>query len=98
LIQNYFCGISKAGNSNLQITSLRSDFCVYSGLDQIISCCALAKPKPNVFIEEIPYILLIATPVEVVVLATFFPSAQKNSLTEADLEGEISLLPSKILT
>jgi len=45
-----------------------SDFAVYEELDQVISCVALATPRPGVFIDEIEYLLVIATALQVVLL------------------------------
>ena len=48
------------------------DFNVYDGLDQIIVSVALVKPKADVFVENIRYLLVLTTPVEVVVLGVSF--------------------------
>lgn len=43
----------------------------YSGEEQAICAVGLAKTKPGVFVEAIQYLVVLATPVEVSVLAQF---------------------------
>ncbi len=64
----------------------RNDFCVYDGLDQIIISVGVVTPKPGVFIDDIKQLLVIATPVEVIILAISF--------TGGNINGEIGLIPS----
>eukprot|EP00698_Gefionella_okellyi_P004934 TRINITY_DN14557_c0_g1_i1.p1 TRINITY_DN14557_c0_g1~~TRINITY_DN14557_c0_g1_i1.p1 ORF type:complete len:1315 (+),score=335.24 TRINITY_DN14557_c0_g1_i1:93-4037(+) len=49
-----------------------ADFCMYDGLDQIIVSAGLVRCKPNVFVEEIQHVLILATPVEIVMLGVQF--------------------------
>ncbi|KAL6064256.1 Nucleoporin 155 [Balamuthia mandrillaris] len=65
-----------------------SDFCVYDGLDQIIVSVGLVTPKANVFVDEIKYLLVLATPVEIVILAVCFDG---NTIF-----GELSLHPTQL--
>ena len=62
-----------------------TDFCVYDGLDQIIIGVGMVTPRPGVFVEEIKYLLVVATAVEVVLIAVTLSNG---------LEGEVSLIPS----
>ena len=39
----------------------------YSGEDQAICAVGLAKSKPGVFVEAIQYLLILATPVQVLI-------------------------------
>lgn len=46
----------------------------YSGEDQAICAVGLAKSKPGVFVEAIQYLLILATPVQVLIdLSYCFP-------------------------
>jgi len=65
-----------------------SDFSVYDGLDQIIVSVALVSPKEDIFVEDIKYLLVISTPVEIVLLAVCF---ENNSVF-----GELSLHPTQL--
>ena len=44
------------------------DFYMYDGLDQLIVSVGLARPKPGVFGKDTPFVLVISTPVEIVLL------------------------------
>jgi len=57
----------------------------FDQLTQIIVSVGLVKPKPDVFVEEVEYILVIATPVECIILAVVF-----------DENNELSLLPTQL--
>ena len=57
-----------------------SDFVSYDELDQIIVSVTLVPPRPGVFIQEIPYVMAIATPIEIVLLGIFL-SGSKSSGT-----------------
>lgn len=50
----------------------------YCGEEQAICAVGLAKSKPGVFVEAIQYLLILATPVEVVTVSYLFlyPSSQ----------------------
>lgn len=58
---------------------IRNEFNVYDGLNQVIISVAIAPVKPNVFLPEIRYVLVVCTPVEVVLLAlTLSPTSELN--------------------
>lgn len=46
-----------------------SNFLQYDGLSEVIVSVVLAIPKPGIFTELVKYVLVVATPVEVVILA-----------------------------
>lgn len=64
------------------------DFYAYDGLDQIIVAVALVRPKSNVFIDDVRYLIAVATPVEVTLLGVAFSG---NGTA-----GELSLIPTNI--
>lgn len=49
-----------------------SDFLLYDELSQIILSVALMRPRRGVFVAAIPYVLVVATPVEVLLFAIKF--------------------------
>lgn len=49
-----------------------SDFNEYDELDQVIVSAGLVKPKPGIFKDFVKYLLVLATPVEVVLVAVAF--------------------------
>ena len=59
----------------------RRDFIGYDGLDQIIITAALVPPKADVFVDDIKYLLVLATPVNIVVLAMKFAGKDMEELT-----------------
>jgi nuclear pore complex protein Nup155 len=61
---------------------------VWDGLDQIIVSVGLVRPKPNVFVASVRYLLVLTTPVEVVVLAVSFAGD--------DVDGEMILQPTAL--
>jgi nuclear pore complex protein Nup155 len=58
-----------------------TDFCEYDELDQVIVSAGLVKPKPNIFKDYVKYLLILATPVEVFLVAVTF----NNNQTEINL-------------
>lgn len=52
----------------------------YTGEEQVICAVGLAKSKPGIFVEAIQYLLILATPVEVVALTFFFPPPSDSEL------------------
>eukprot|EP01038_Epipyxis_sp_PR26KG_P007824 gene7824-10628_t len=48
---------------------LPEEFDLYDGLSEVIVSVALATPKVGVFMDTVKYVLVVATPVEVVVIA-----------------------------
>ncbi|KAK4538539.1 hypothetical protein CDCA_CDCA18G4564 [Cyanidium caldarium] len=59
------------------------DFCVYDELDQIITAVGLAAPRPDVFIDEVEYVLVVATATEVVLLGVMLSPATAAAATAA---------------
>lgn len=51
---------------------------VFDGMSEVIVSVALSAPKPGVFLDAVKYILVVASPVEVVLLAVTCDSACKN--------------------
>ncbi|KAL0487544.1 nucleoporin Nup155 [Acrasis kona] len=49
-----------------------SDFNLYDELDQVINCAGLVVPKPGVFKEYVKYLLVLATPAELILVAVTF--------------------------
>lgn len=54
------------------ITGTSGEFYMYDRLNQIIVSVALVKPKPNVFTNDIVYLLVVATTVEVIIFGIKF--------------------------
>ncbi|KAJ3128459.1 hypothetical protein HK098_004354 [Nowakowskiella sp. JEL0407] len=55
-----------------------SDFLIWNEQDQIINCVALVKPVPGVFMEEVEYLLVIATTLEVILLGVTLEVKSSN--------------------
>lgn len=56
-------------------------YTLYNGLSDVIVSVALATPKAGIFTDIVKYVLVVATTVEVVLLAvTFRPSSDRNYL------------------
>jgi Nup133 N terminal like/Non-repetitive/WGA-negative nucleoporin C-terminal len=64
------------------------DFYAYDAFDQIIVAVALVKPRPNVFIDDVRYLIAVATSVEVTLLGVTFSGNGPA--------GEVSLIPTNI--
>ncbi|KAJ1921195.1 hypothetical protein H4219_000794 [Mycoemilia scoparia] len=62
-----------------------NDFYSFEDQEQVIVSVALAKPKPGVFVDDIQYVMAVATPLEVLLLGV---SVEKNLTTAA---GDITL-------
>lgn len=60
-----------------------SDFYEYDELDQVILTVGLVPPKPGIFKEDVKFLLIVATTIEIVFIAVTFSNS------------EINLLPSK---
>ena len=56
-----------------------TSYYAYTDLQQLIITVALLTPKPGIFAPNIPFLLLLATPVEVHLLAVTFASASFTS-------------------
>ncbi|KAF5750111.1 nuclear pore complex protein [Tripterygium wilfordii] len=61
----------------------------YSGEEQAICAVGLAKSKPGVFIEAIQYLLILATPVELILVGV----CCSGGVDGTDPYGEVSLQP-----
>lgn len=68
-------------SKNTQQKDSKANFLAYTDLDQVILSVGLVKPKEDVFVDTVKYILVIATTVEIIILAVVFE------------EDKISLLP-----
>ncbi|EFC50324.1 nucleoporin 155 [Naegleria gruberi] len=56
-----------------------SDFNEYDELDQIIISAGIVKPKPNIFKDYVKYLLVLATPIEIVLVALAFNNNDVSS-------------------
>mmetsp|Transcript_15485 Transcript_15485/g.31331 ORF Transcript_15485/g.31331 Transcript_15485/m.31331 type:complete len:1333 (-) Transcript_15485:789-4787(-) len=61
------------------------DLYPFEGADQIIVSVGLFKPRPGVFVEDVRYILLVSTPVEVLLLGVCFAA-----------DGALTLVPTEM--
>ncbi|XP_065120565.1 nuclear pore complex protein Nup155 isoform X1 [Paramisgurnus dabryanus] len=68
-----------------------SDVAYFDGLSETILSVGLVKPKPGIFQPHIHYLLVLATPVDVVILGLSFPKAQ-TGLNDS-MSGAMQLLP-----
>ncbi|KAJ1547412.1 hypothetical protein HK096_003056, partial [Nowakowskiella sp. JEL0078] len=59
-------------NDRYSLLLISNDFMVWDDQDQIINCVALVKPVPGVFLEQIEYLLIVATALEVYLLGVAF--------------------------
>jgi len=66
--------------SPLITTVIRSDFYVFDQLDQIIVSVALVLPRPGVFIDDIKYLLVLATPIEIILLGVALAPGGRGDL------------------
>jgi nuclear pore complex protein Nup155 len=69
-----------------------SDLAYFDGLNEVILSVGLVRPKPGVFQGHIVYLLVLATPVEIVVLGVSFSGSQEDVL------AEMHLLPEPLFT
>lgn len=68
-----------------------SDVAYFDGLSETILSVGLVKPKPGIFQPHIHYLLVLATPVDVVILGLSFPKAH-TGLNDS-MSGAMQLLP-----
>lgn len=54
------------------------DVAYFDGLSHLILSVGLVKPKPNVFISDVKYLLVLTTPIEVIVLGVTFGDSTKT--------------------
>ena len=52
----------------------------YTELSQVIVSVGLITPKPDVFVEDVQHVLILATPVEIILLAVVFEENREISL------------------
>ncbi|KNC47611.1 uncharacterized protein AMSG_02635, partial [Thecamonas trahens ATCC 50062] len=65
-----------------------ADFVSYDDLDQVIISAGLCRPKAGVFRDEIQWLLVLATPVDIVIVGMSF---EHNSIF-----GELTLVPTPL--
>ena len=65
-----------------------ADFVAYDDLDQVIISAGLVRPKAGVFRDEIQWLLVLATPVEIVIVGMSF--------TSGSILGELTLIPTPL--
>lgn len=56
----------------------------YLGLDLVILTAGLVPPKPNIFGDDVLYLVVLATPASVVILAAEFTGGVDGELTLHD--------------
>jgi nuclear pore complex protein Nup155 len=54
------------------------DVAYFDGLSHLIVSVGLIKPKPNVFISDVKYLLVLTTPIEIIVLGVTFGDTTKS--------------------
>ncbi|XP_023298970.2 nuclear pore complex protein Nup154 [Lucilia cuprina] len=54
------------------------DVAYYDGLSHLIISVGLVKPKPGVFINDVKYLLILTTPIEIIVLGVTFGDTTKT--------------------
>ncbi len=64
------CFAHTKGVTKMDVERRDDGFVQYCGEEQAICAVGLVQPRPGVFIEAIQYLLVVATPVEVVKLMT----------------------------
>ena len=55
---------------------------IYTGMKEVIISVSLATPKAEIFADKVQYILVVASPVEVVLLAISIPTTATTSTSE----------------
>ncbi|EDW28316.1 GL19137 [Drosophila persimilis] len=56
------------------------DVAYYDGLSHLIVSVGLVKPKPDVFVKDVMYLLVLTTPIEVIVLGVTFGENSYNEM------------------
>nr|CAA76635.1 Nup154 [Drosophila melanogaster] len=56
------------------------DVAYYDGLSHLIVSVGLVKPKPGVFVQDVKYLLVLTTPIEVIVLGVTFGESSYNEM------------------
>ncbi|KAM8961578.1 nuclear pore complex protein Nup155 [Pelodytes ibericus] len=68
------------------------DLAYFDGLSETILSVGLVRPKEGIFQPHINYLLVLATPVDIVILGVSFTSQQAGHLNDS-MSGGIQLLP-----
>ncbi|KAM4708363.1 nuclear pore complex protein Nup155 [Discoglossus pictus] len=68
------------------------DLAYFDGLSETILSVGLVKPKAGIFQPHIRYLLVLATPVDIVILGLSFTNLQAGSLNDS-MSGGMQLLP-----
>lgn len=74
-----------------------SDSAYFDGLDETILCVGLVKAKPEIFKDDVKYILCLTTPIDIVLLAVTFTSKRLGSLGHDDF-AEMHLHPNPVFS
>ncbi|KAI8614737.1 Non-repetitive/WGA-negative nucleoporin C-terminal-domain-containing protein [Chytriomyces sp. MP71] len=61
------------------------EFEVFDDQDQVIVSVGLVKPLPGVFLDEINYLLVVATPIEIILVAVAFSETKGLNLYRTDI-------------
>ncbi|XP_041111016.1 nuclear pore complex protein Nup155-like [Polyodon spathula] len=70
------------------------DVAYFDGLSETILSVGLVKPKEGIFQPHIQYLLVLATPVDIVILGLSFPGSQAGSgVLNDSMSGGMQLLP-----
>jgi nuclear pore complex protein Nup155 len=64
---------------------------IHEDPDQLIVNCALVKPIPGVFLEQIEYLLIVSTPLEITILGLAFEN--KKSKDSDSPRGACTIYP-----
>uniref|UniRef100_A0A673MAY4 Nuclear pore complex protein Nup155-like n=1 Tax=Sinocyclocheilus rhinocerous TaxID=307959 RepID=A0A673MAY4_9TELE len=70
-----------------------SDVAYFDGLSETILSVGLVRPKPGIFQPHIHFLLVLATPVDVVILGLSFPKAHTGECLNDSMSGAMQLLP-----
>ena len=62
---------------------------LYDGLDQVILSVGLVRPRDGVFVDEVKWLLVLTTPVEIVLLAVTFEDVESGDLLEPSVSNGI---------
>ncbi|XP_066568276.1 nuclear pore complex protein Nup155 isoform X2 [Amia ocellicauda] len=68
------------------------DVAYFDGLSETILSVGLVKPREGIFQPHIQFLLVLATPVDIVILGLSFPGSQAGALNDS-MSGGMQLLP-----
>ena len=60
---------------------------LYDALDQVILSVGLVRPREGVFVDEVKWLLVLTTPVEIVLLAVTFEDVESGELLEPSISN-----------